>query len=560
MKREDPLTAPDPKGTPSRLGNAAFARNEPCVTEPRPLGGGRRRTRAALGYPGLPHWCVAFTAAWAIIATGCMVGPKYQRPSAPVTSAYKEPPPPEFYKEWKQATPMEGVLRGKWWEIYKDPALNALEERVAISNQNVLLAEAQFREARAAIKVARSNLFPTLTPSPSASFSSSPANLGAAQVSSAGTVSSGGGGVHQLYTLPFDLTWQLDLWGGIRRTVSAATNTAQASAAQLENARLSYQAELAQDYFSMHGLDATKKLLEQSVNLYTEYVDLTKLRFQQGVASQADVALAQTQLESTRAQMIGVGVQRAQYEHAIAILTGKPPAEMTIPETPWTTPPPPMPVGLPSQLLERRPDIAVAERQVAAANEQIGVAKAAYYPTLTLGGSGGFESSSIAHWLTWPARFWALGPQLAETLLDFGKRRGTVQESEAAYDAAIANYRQTVLTAFQQVEDNVAALRILEEQAGAEQRAIGAAETSLDITTDQYKQGVADYLQVITAQTARLTDQVTAVGILTNRMLASVQLIEALGGGWDASQLPSPQDLRSNSASNSSTVPVSQQN
>jgi NodT family efflux transporter outer membrane factor (OMF) lipoprotein len=540
MKPTDLLAAPDPKGTPSRLRNDSLPSRD-------------RQGAVVLTEFGRR---VAFTVAWAIITTGCMVGPKYKRPSAPVTAAYKEPPPPEFFKEWKQATPMEGVLRGKWWEIYKDPALNALEEQVAISNQNVLMAEAQFREARAAIKVARSNLFPTLTTSPSASFSAASSSLGTGQVSSAGTVS--GGGVRQLYNWPFDLTWQLDLWGGIRRTVSAATNTAQASAAQLENARLSYQAELAQDYFSMHGLDATKKLLEQSVNLYTEYVDLTKLQFQQGVASQADVALAQTQLESTRAQMIGVGVQRAQYEHAIAILTGKPPAEMTIPETPWTTPPPPVPVGLPSQLLERRPDIAVAERQVAAANEQIGVAKAAYYPTLTLSGSGGFESSSIVHWLSWPARFWALGPQLAETLLDFGKRRGTVQESEAAYDAAVANYRQTVLTAFQQVEDNLAALRILGEQAGAEQRAIGAAGTSLDITTDQYKQGVADYLQVITAQTALLTDQVTAIGILSNRMLASVQLVEALGGGWDASQLPSPQDLRSNSASNSPTVLASQ--
>jgi NodT family efflux transporter outer membrane factor (OMF) lipoprotein len=327
--------------------------------------------------------------------------------------------------------------------------------------------------------------------------------------------------------------------------VSAATNTAQATAAQLENARLSYQSELARDYFSLHGLDSRKRLLEASVKLYTDYVDLTKFRLQKGVASQGDVALAQTQLESTRAQLIDVGVGRSQFEHAIAILTGKPPAELTIPEAPWTTPPPAVPLGLPSQLLERRPDIAMAERQVAAANEQIGVAKAAYYPNLALAASGGFEGSSLAHWFTWPARFWSLGPQLAETVLDFGKRRGTLQETEAAYDAALAGYRQTVLTAFQQVEDNLASLRILEEEAGADDKAVQAAAQSLEITTEQYRNGTADYLQVITAQTALLSAQASSISILTNRMVANVSLVEALGGGWDASQLPSPQQLRS---------------
>jgi NodT family efflux transporter outer membrane factor (OMF) lipoprotein len=483
----------------------------------------------------------------ALLLAGCMVGPKYKTPSAPVPPAYKEPPP-EFFKEWKQATPMEGVLRGKWWEIYKDPALNALEEQVAISNQNVLMAEAQFREARAAIKVARSNLFPTLTTAPTATFSGSGSRAGIAQSANTNTVSpASGSGIQQFYTLPLDLTWQLDLWGSIRRTVSAASETAEASAAQLENARLSYQAELAEDYFSMHGLDAEKKLLEGSVKSYAEYLDLTKFQFQHGTASNADIALAQAQLESANAQLIGLGVQRAQYEHAIAILIGKPPAELTIPQLAWTTPPPPVPVGLPSQLLERRPDIATAERQVAAANEEIGIAKAAYYPTLTLGASGGFESSIIGQLLTWPAHFWSLGPQLAETILDFGKRRGTLQESQAAYDAAVANYRQTVLAAFQQVEDNLAALRILEEQAGAEDRAVSAAKLSLDVTTDQFKYGVNDYLEVLTAQATLLNDQVTATGILTSRMLASVMLVEALGGGWDASQLPSSEQLHSGS-------------
>ena len=459
--------------------------------------------------------------------------------------AYKETPPPE-YKEWKQATPMEGVIRGKWWEIYHDPALNRLEEQVAISNQNVLLAEAQFREARAAIKVARSNLFPTLAASPSASYSGASSSLGPGQISSANTVAAGGsgGGVRQFYTLPFDLTWQMDLWGSIRRGVSAAAETAQASAAQLENARLAYQAQLAEDYFSMHGLDSQQKLLQDSVNLYTQYLNLTEFQLRQGTASGATVALARTQLESTRAQLIGVGVQRAQYEHAIAILIGKPPAELTLPHVPSVAPPPGVPVGIPSQLLERRPDISAAERQVAAANEQIGIAKAAYFPAFTLTGSGGLESSTLAQWLTWPSRFWALGPQFAETILDFGRRRGTVRETEAAYDAAVANYRQTVLNAFQQVEDNLAASRILEQQAAAEHRAVEAAQTSLNVTTDQYKQGLVDYLQVITAQTALLGDQVAEIGVLTNRALASVMLVEALGGGWSASDLPTPGQLR----------------
>jgi len=291
-------------------------------------------------------------------------------------------------------------------------------------------------------------------------------------------------------------------------------------------------------------VDAERRLLDNSVKLYTQYLDLTQFRVQYGTASDADVALAESQLESTRAQWIGAGVQRAQYEHAIAVLTGKPPAELAISErTKTAPPPPPIPVGVPSQLLQRRPDIATAERQVATANEEIGVAKAAYYPNLTLSAVAGLESSSITQWISWPSRFWSLGPQLAGTILDFGKRRGTVQESEAAYDAAVANYRQIVLTSFQQVEDNLAALRILEEQAAAQNRAVKAAQTSLDVTTDQYRNGVADYLQVITSQTTLLTDQVTAIGILTNRMTANVLLVEALGGGWGASELPSASQL-----------------
>lgn len=496
-----------------------------------------------------------------VLFGACTVGPNYRRPVAPVPPNYKEPPPPGFKESpgsqanWEQAKPMEGVVRGKWWETYNDPALNALEEQVAISNQNVLLAEAQFREARATIKIARSALFPAVTVGAGVTTSSGSSSLRPGQVSTAG-ITAASTGVNQFYTLPFDLTWQLDLWGGIRRALAAATNTAQASEAQLENARLSFQATLAEDYFSLHGLDARKKILDDSTKLFEQFLDLTNFRFQNGVASEADVALAQTQLETTRAQAIDVGVQRAEFEHAIAILIGKPPAELSIPELAWNTPPPAVPVGVPSQLLERRPDIAAAEREVAAANERIGVAKAAYYPTLSLTGSAGLESSMISTLLSWPSRFWSLGPQLTETILDFGSRRGALQETEATYDATVATYRQTVLTAFQQVEDGLSSLRILEQESGAQSQAVEAAQHSLDVSTDQYKNGVADYLQVITAQTTLLTNQVTLVGILTNRMVASVSLIEALGGGWDASQLSSYEELKKTTPQSKQPAPA----
>jgi NodT family efflux transporter outer membrane factor (OMF) lipoprotein len=470
---------------------------------------------------------------------GCTVGPKYKQPPVPVTPAYKEPPPAQF-KEWKQATPMEEVVKGRWWEIYHDPALNALEERVAISNQNVLMAEAQFREAKAAIKVARSALFPQVTLNPSVTF----ANGGGGGIAgSNGTVinggSSGGGGhINQIYTIPLDFSWEADVWGAVRRSVRAAKDTAQASAATLENARLSFQASLAEDYFSMHGLDAQRKLLAESVGLNEEFLKLTWGRYHAGIASEADIALQQTQLDTTQAQFISVGVQRAVFEHAIAVLTGRPPAELTIPEVAWSTPPPSVPVGLPSQLLERRPDIAAAERTMAAANEQIGIAKAAYYPTVTLAGTAGAVASRLGQLFASPTLFWSLGPQLAETLLDFGRRRGVLDEARAAYDAQVASYRQTVLTAFQQVEDNLAGLRILQEQQAAQDKAVASARNSLQLTTAQYNQGLADSLQVITVQLTLLTNQIAAVEVLTSRMVDSVLLVEALGGGWNVTELP----------------------
>jgi NodT family efflux transporter outer membrane factor (OMF) lipoprotein len=336
-----------------------------------------------------------------------------------------------------------------------------------------------------------------------------------------------------------DATYQADVWGSIRRSIAANRADAQASAADLENARLLYQAELAADYFDLQGLDARRRLLEATVQSYEQYLQLTKDRYEGGIASMGDVALAQTQVESARAELADVEIPRAQFEHAIAVLTGAPPSALSIPAAPASSPPPPpLPVGLPSTLLERRPDIAAAERRVAAANEEIGVAKAAFYPSLSFAGSAGSQASAIVDLLTLPTRVWSLGAELAGTLFDGGKRRAQVRLTEAAYDANVANYRQTVLTAFQQVEDDVAALRVLSAEADVVDRAVTAAEQSLDISAVQYRGGLANYLQVITAQTSLLQNQGAAVDILTRRLVASVSLIQALGGGWDASQLP----------------------
>jgi NodT family efflux transporter outer membrane factor (OMF) lipoprotein len=472
-------------------------------------------------------------AGWLVLASGCAVGPNYHRPTAPTPQVFKEPPP----EGWKQAQPNAGVPRGKWWEIYNDPQLNALEEQVNISNQNVLMAAAQYREARDTVKIARSSLFPTVTASSSLTRQHSSSNLTAAAPSASLGVTD------TLYDLAADLSYQVDLWGSIRRNLTASYANAQASAADLENARLSFQAELAEFYFELHGFDGDIDLLQRTVKAYEDYLKLTQDRFELGVASGADVAQAKTQLDTTRAQLIDLGVQRTQTEHAIAILIGKPPAELTIPPMVLKTLPPPVPTGVPSALLERRPDIASLERQVAAANEQIGIAKAAFFPSLLLSATGGFESVSSSQWLTWPSRFWSVGPQMAETLFEGGKRHAQLDLERAAYDATVASYRQTVLTAFQQVEDNLAALRILEQEAAADQSAVTDAEESLSISTDQYKAGIATYLQVITAQTFALQNERSAVDILTRRMTASVLLIEALGGGWDASQLPTKTDI-----------------
>ena len=484
-----------------------------------------------------------------LVLTACSVGPNYVTPTPPV------PVDPNYKSanDWKPAQPNDDMLRGKWWEIYHDPQLNALEEQVNISNQNVAQAEAQFRQAAAAVKVARADFFPTVTANPAYTLSQSSQNVSSGGTSGSTVTSSSGSGsgvvvgsnqhkgaqTVSLYDLPLETTYLIDIWGSVRRNVEANAATAQASFANLENIRLTYQAELAQDYFYARGLDAQAELLQTTVNSYETFLTLTTNRYNSGVASQGDVALAKTQLETTKAQLVDLGVQRAIYEDAIATLIGKPAPDFKLVAHSLKATPPAIPVGVPSTLLERRPDIAQAERQVAAANAQIGVAVAAYYPQLTLSASTGLESIKLTDLLTGPSFLWSVGPALAQTLFDAGRTHGQVQEAQANHDATVAVYRQTVLTAFQQVQDNLTGLKILKNESVAQDEAVKAAQQSLDISTNQYKSGISDYLTVITSQATALNDEVTAVNIRTRRMTTSVALIEALGGGWSEDKLAS---------------------
>jgi NodT family efflux transporter outer membrane factor (OMF) lipoprotein len=458
---------------------------------------------------------------------GCTVGPNYVRPPADVPPAYKEAASPGF----ESAQPSDALAKGKWWEIYGDSQLNSLEEQVTVSNQSLRAAQAQFAQARAAVQVARAAYYPTVSGSGSASRTRQSQNgplFGASSPIN-----------YNDFQLPIDASWEPDVWGRVRRTVEAARSEAQASAADLANVDLSLHAELALDYFELRGLDSQKKLLDSTVVSYEKALELTNSRFTGGIASAVDVAQAQTQLETTRAQDEDVDVQRTAFEHAIAVLIGKPPADFSQMPTPLTAPPPPVPASLPSELLERRPDIAAAERRVQEANAQIGVARSAYYPQFTLTGDGGFESSRLGTLLQGPAGFWALAGSAAELIFDGGERHGMTAEARAGYDESVDNYRQTTLSAFEDVEDNLAALRILQGEARTQDAAVAAAEHSLDLSITRYKGGVANYLEVTTAQSAALSDERAAVDILTRRMAASVLLIKAVGGGWNVSQIPS---------------------
>jgi NodT family efflux transporter outer membrane factor (OMF) lipoprotein len=492
---------------------------------------------------------LALAAALLVLGSACTVGPDYVRPSMWSPDAYKE------IDGWKIAHPRDGLARGPWWEIFADPQLNALEARVSISNQNLAVSEAQYREARALVREARAAYFPTVTlglgytrSRQSTTFVSgatggSSSGTSASSSTSTGTTSGSSGGAQSDFQLGLDFSWELDVWGRIRREVESNRAAAQASAGDLEAARLSFQAELAQDYFQLRTLDAQKQLLDETVSAFERFLRLTQDRFGSGVASQADVVQAETQLKTTQAQAIDVGVQRAQLEHAIAILMGQAPSSFTLPAAPLAATPPAIPVGVPSELLERRPDIAAAERRVAAANAQIGVAVAAFYPTITLNASSGFESSSLAQWFTAASHFWSVGPGISQTVFDGGLRHAQTDAARAAYDATVATYRQTVLSSFQAVEDNLAALRILEQENGVQDDAVNAAQKSVNLTTDQYKAGTVSYLNVITVQTIALTDEVTAIQIRGRRMAAAVLLVQALGGGWTEAQLPSPADV-----------------
>jgi len=463
----------------------------------------------------------------ALLLTGCMVGPDYIKSSVPMTPAYKEAPPPG--DGWKIAQPNDEISRGNWWEIFGEPQLNALADQVAVANQDLRVAEARFREARALIRFNRAAEFPTISTGPS--IASIRDSLHQPYRTSTFTTSD--------FLLPFDLSYELDLWGRVRRTVAAARAEAQATAADLQTALLSLQAELATDYFQLRSADAQQQLLNDTVKAYTDFLQLTVNRFEGGAAPKSDVAQAQTQLETTRVQATDIAVQRAQFEHAIAVLIGQPPATFRLPPAPLNCQPPAIPVGLPSQLLERRPDVAAAERRVAEANEQIGIAQAAFFPTVTLSASAGFEGTPIGNVLMGSSLFWAVGSSATQILFDAGRRRATSDAAIANYDATVATYRQTALTAFQQVEDNLAALRILDQEAQQQQQAVASAQESLQLFTNRYKGGVDTYLQVVTAQTFALSNELNAVNILMRRMNASVLLIKALGGGWQVADLPS---------------------
>ena len=476
----------------------------------------------------------------ALLLQGCVVGPKYNRPPMQAPGTYKEVTPDDLKKMdgWKVAQPQDSALHGKWWEIFGDAQLNALEEQVNISNQNVAAAFANFMAARALVREARAQYFPTATVGASIIRQHQPA---AATGTSSGTTSNE-------FSLPFDASWTPDLFGRVRNLVRAGVANAQASAADLENTRLTAQAELAADYFQLRGQDALKQLLDATVVAYAQSLKLTQALYETGIDSDESVAQAETQLEATQALDTNVGILRSQYEHAIALLVGQSASSFSVAVEPLKTPPPAIPFGVPSQLLERRPDIAATERLMAQANAQIGVAVAAYYPTVTLGASFGLQSTKASSWFTWPSRIWSVGPSIAETIYDGGLRRATVEQYRAQYDQTVANYRNTVLTAFQQVEDNLANLRILSKEIQEQETAIGSAQRSLNLATERYRLGIDPYLNVITAQTTLFSNQQTAVTLRTEQIVDSVQLIEALGGGWDSSTLPTSQQVISRQA------------
>jgi NodT family efflux transporter outer membrane factor (OMF) lipoprotein len=472
-------------------------------------------------------------------SAACTVGPDYVRPSAAVPAAYKEA------GDWKVASPGDEIERGAWWKMFREPVLDDLEAKVDISNQTVLLAEAQYRASLAAVGIAKAGYFPSVTAGASVVRSSPSQNLRGGTISTVpgGTATSAlapTSGNTTVFTIPLGLSWELDVWGRIRRGVESSRASAEASLADLESARLSAQALLAQDYFQLRALDSQKAILERAVADFEHVLEITKNRYDAGVASPADVLQAQSQLETARAQSLDIGVSRTQTEHAMAVLVGKPASSFSIGFAPSERSPPEIPLFIPSEILERRPDVAAAERRVAAANAQIGIAIAAYYPKLSLGATGGLTSTSFTNLFTTPSLFWSVGPSLAGTLFDGGARSSTVDQARATYEGTVATYRQTALVAFQDVEDNLAATRILEKESEAQARAVIDAKRAVTITLNQYRAGTVAYLDVLTAETNALTAERTAADILGRRMVTAVTLIKALGGGWKANEGAAP--------------------
>ncbi len=468
-----------------------------------------------------------------------MVGPKYVKPSVPMTPGFKEAEQDASQENanWHVAQPADATQRGEWWRVFGDAELNVLEPQIAANNQNLKAADARFREARALIRYNHASLYPTVGVAPFAGGLRDSANRPYFNATTVNNGSGIGNGTSDIQ-LPVDLNYEIDLWGRIRRSVSAAREEAQATAADRQTAMLSLQAELAVDYFEARSADAQVKLLEDTVKDYEDAYRITNNRFEGGVAPKSDVDQAQTQLEAARVQARDILLQRAQFEHAIAVLLGEPPASFSLANTALDARPPLIPTGLPSGLLERRPDIASAERRVAEANDRIGIARAAFYPTFSLSGAVGFEGGTFGN-LFDPASFvWALGPTLSETVFDAGRRRALSEQANASYDETVANYRQTTLTAFQQVEDNLVALRVLSEEADHQHKATLAAQSAQQIFNNRYVGGLDTYLQVVTAQQTALNNERNDIDIMRRQMDASVLLIKALGGGWNVANLP----------------------
>jgi NodT family efflux transporter outer membrane factor (OMF) lipoprotein len=491
------------------------------------------------------------------LLSGCVVGPKYHPPSTQAPAAVYKESPTQFTDtgDWTVAQPADAKMRGKWWEIFNDSELNALEEQLNINNQNIKQFFENFMAARAIVRAAHAQYFPTLTTVPSFSRSRTSGNLNTTPVNTTGTGTAPKPQFQStIYSLPLEASWEPDLWGKVRNTVHEAQYAAQVSAADLESERLTEQASLAEFFFEIRGQDELQKIFDDTVEADQKAYELTRSLYDAGIDDQISVVEAETTLRSAQAGASNVGIARAQFEHAIAVLVGKAASDFSIPVRPMTVAPPSIPVGVPSELLERRPDVAAAERTMAEANAAIGIAYAAYYPNLTLSAEGGFESSAFTKWLSWPSRFWSVGASLPETIFEAGLRRATVQQFVATYNADLAAYRQTVLAAFQQVEDSLAEVRILSKEIQQEQQAVDSAQLQLKLEQGRYDSGIDPYIDVLIAQTTLLADQQTLNGLQVQRMSFAVALVENLGGGWDRSQLPNPPQVTGRPPKSESTI------